>query len=100
LSHGQEAHAEAPTEAQAEAGLQGQLTVPEARQKELHPSSSRKGRPKFVLVLEPLPNVDPIRSLRASLKGLRRRSGMRCVDLHEAHGGEKVTPIPSLKEAS
>jgi hypothetical protein len=71
--------------------------VPAAKTHGSH--TNKKARPKFVLVLEPLPHVDPIRSLRASLKGLLRRSGMRCVDLHEAHG-EKDTPIPSLKEAS
>ena len=54
--------------------------MPGARTQRAHPPP-KKGRPKFVLVLEPLPNVDPIRSLRASLKGLLRRSGMRCVDL-------------------
>jgi hypothetical protein len=43
---------------------------------------SKKGR-RFVVTLVPLPNVDPIRSLRWALKGLLRRHGMRCVDLHE-----------------
>jgi hypothetical protein len=42
----------------------------------------KKGR-RFVVTLQPLPNVDPIRSLRWALKGLLRRHGMRCVDLNE-----------------
>jgi hypothetical protein len=45
----------------------------------------KKGR-RFVVTLVPLPNVDPIRSLRWALKGLLRRHGMRCVDLHEEEG--------------
>jgi hypothetical protein len=90
--------AQAQTEADRS---QGQLTVhaPGPRQKELHPSSSRKGRPKFVLVLEPLPHADPIRSLRWILKSALRQHGMRCVGI-EAADGEKVTPILPLKEAS
>ena len=39
-----------------------------------------------MVTLVPLPQVDPIRSLRATLKGLLRRAGMRCVDLHEEEG--------------
>jgi hypothetical protein len=42
----------------------------------------KKGR-RFVVTLVPLPNVDPIKALRWSLKGLLRRAGMRCVDLRE-----------------
>ena len=59
--------------------------------------TKEKGRPKFVLVLEPLPNADPIRSLRWILKATLRQHGMCCVDLHAAEGD---TPIPPLKEAS
>ena len=55
--------------------------MPGPRQKGLHPSPSQ--RPRFVLTLQPLPGVDAIRSLRWALKGLLRRHGMRCVDLHE-----------------
>jgi hypothetical protein len=40
----------------------------------------------FVLTLQPEPGVDPIRSLRWALKGLLRRHGLRCVDLHERRG--------------
>ena len=60
------------------------VTTDEPRLKGLHPppSSRKKGR-RFVVTLVPLPNVDPIRSLRWALKGLLRRHGMRCVDLHE-----------------
>jgi hypothetical protein len=36
-----------------------------------------------VLVLQPLPNVDPIWSLRWVLKGLLRQYGMKCVSVHE-----------------
>jgi hypothetical protein len=39
--------------------------------------------PRYVLVLQPLPGVDTIRALRWVLKGLLRRHGMRCVDMHE-----------------
>jgi hypothetical protein len=37
----------------------------------------------FVLTLQPLPGVDPIRSLRWVLKGLLLQHGMRCVDIRE-----------------
>ena len=40
-------------------------------------------RSRFVLTLQPLPGVDPIRSLRWVLKGLLRQHGMRCVNLRE-----------------
>jgi hypothetical protein len=36
-----------------------------------------------VLTLQPLPGVDPIRSLRWVLKRLLRQFGMRCVDIHK-----------------
>jgi len=38
---------------------------------------------RFVLTLQPLPGVDPIRSLRWVLKRLLRQFGMRCVDIHK-----------------
>jgi hypothetical protein len=38
---------------------------------------------RFVLTLQPLPGVDPVRALRWVLKALLRRCGMRCVALHE-----------------
>jgi hypothetical protein len=40
-------------------------------------------RPTFVLVLRPLPGVDGIRALRAVLKLLLRRFGLRVVSLRE-----------------
>jgi hypothetical protein len=45
-------------------------------------------RPKFMLTLEPLPDVDPIRALRAALKYLLRAHGLRCIDLREGHSLE------------
>jgi hypothetical protein len=51
-----------------------------------------------VLELEPLPGIDPIRSLRSTLKGLLRRSGMRCVDLHEEAGAGHKGPTQSKEE--
>jgi hypothetical protein len=38
---------------------------------------------RFVLTLQPLPGVDPIRALRWILKGLLRQHGMRCITLRE-----------------
>jgi hypothetical protein len=38
---------------------------------------------KFILTLEPLPGVEPIRSLRALLKQALRSHGLRCVDARE-----------------
>ena len=40
-------------------------------------------RPIFTLVLRPEPGVEPIRALRAALKVLLRRFGLRCVGLKE-----------------
>ena len=57
-----------------------------------------RGR-RYVLELEPLPGTDPIRSLRSTLKGLLRRSGMRCVDLHEAEAHHEG-PIQSKEECA
>jgi hypothetical protein len=39
------------------------------------------------MTLQPLPGVDPIRSLRWVLKGLLHQHGMKCVDLREGHYG-------------
>jgi hypothetical protein len=36
-------------------------------------------RPRFVLVLEPLPGVDAVRGLRFVLKRLLRDHGMKCI---------------------
>jgi hypothetical protein len=38
---------------------------------------------RFVLTLQPLPDVDAIRMLRWALKGLMGQHGLRCVDLRE-----------------
>jgi hypothetical protein len=64
-----------------------------------HQKKEGGGPRGYVLTLVPEPGTDAIRSLRWALKGLLRRHHLRCVDLREA-GGEHVTPIPSLKEAS
>jgi hypothetical protein len=44
---------------------------------------STSSQSRFVLTLQPLPYVDPVRSLRWVLKGLLRQHGMRCVDIRE-----------------
>ena len=36
-------------------------------------------RPTFILHFRPEPGVDPIRALRAALKELLRRHGLRCI---------------------
>jgi hypothetical protein len=41
---------------------------------------------------QPLPGVDPIRALRWLLKKLRRRHGMRCVDLREEKNDAGLQP--------
>jgi hypothetical protein len=38
---------------------------------------------RFVLTLQPLPGVDPVKALRWILKTVLRRHGMRCVNVHE-----------------
>jgi hypothetical protein len=38
---------------------------------------------RYVLTLQPLPGVDPIRSLRWILKRVLRQHGMRCVDIRK-----------------
>ena len=38
---------------------------------------------RFVLTLQSLPGVDPVKALRWILKTVLRRHGMKCVDLHE-----------------
>jgi hypothetical protein len=43
-----------------------------------------KHRSKFVVTLVPLPEVsDPVRAMRAALKALLRRFGLRCTDVRE-----------------
>jgi hypothetical protein len=48
------------------------------------PRPARPQGVRYVLVIEALPGIDPVRSLRWVLKGLLRRHGFRCIDLH--HG--------------
>jgi hypothetical protein len=47
-----------------------------------------------VLVLQPEPGVDAIRSLRWALKGLLRRHGMKCVDIHEQKDINEASSSP------
>jgi hypothetical protein len=41
------------------------------------------GRVTYLLVIRPLPGVDPIRNLRWVLKGLLRQWGFQCTDIRE-----------------
>lgn len=49
-------------------------------------------RRRFLLVIEPLPHIDPVRALRAALKRLRRNHGLRCVSISDK--GEGLGPTP------
>ena len=51
---------------------------------------------RFVLVLEPMPGIDAIRTLRFILNWLLRRCGMRCVALREIcdTAAAVLTPLP------
>jgi hypothetical protein len=40
-------------------------------------------RPVFMLRLQPLKGVDPIRGLRLALKDLLRRYGLRCISIEQ-----------------
>jgi hypothetical protein len=40
-------------------------------------------RPKLLVVLQPLPRVDPTRALRWALKRLLRDHGLRCLSVRE-----------------
>ena len=59
----------------------------------------RTDRPTFVLVLRPEPGVEPIRALRAALKVLLRRFGLRCVGVTEEldQGGEAMSKREIVK---
>jgi hypothetical protein len=46
--------------------------------------STRQPRPIFVVCLQPQKGVEPIRALRAALKTLKRRHGLKCVTIREA----------------
>ena len=43
----------------------------------------KEARPIFVLRLRPEPRVDAVRALRAALKALLRRFGLRAIDVRE-----------------
>jgi hypothetical protein len=43
---------------------------------------SARPRPIFVIALRPEPRVDGIRALRAGLKVLKRRYGLKCVTIN------------------
>jgi hypothetical protein len=45
-------------------------------------------RPRYILVLQPLPHVDAIRALRALLKASLRRYGMRALSVERADAAE------------
>ncbi len=45
--------------------------------------TDKTARPIYVLKLQALPNVDEIRAVRAALKVLLRRFGLRCVGITE-----------------
>jgi len=42
-----------------------------------------RGRPTYLVRLRPEPRVDPVRALRAGLKSLLRRYGLRCLAVRE-----------------
>jgi hypothetical protein len=46
-------------------------------------ASRNASRPKFTLVLQPLPRIDPIRALKAALKRLLRDHGLRSLSVRE-----------------
>lgn len=41
---------------------------------------------RYVLTLEPKPGIDDTRALRAALKALGRRFGLRCIAIREENG--------------
>jgi hypothetical protein len=55
-------------------------------------------RPVYLLRLQPLPRVDPIRALRGALKTLLRQHGMRCLSLDKEVNNPK-TPEPNQEDA-
>ena len=50
-------------------------------------SARTPSRPIYVLRLQPLPRVDPIRALRRGLKYLLRVCGLKCISVEEMTGG-------------
>jgi hypothetical protein len=47
------------------------------------PRKRPEARPTYLVRLRPEPNVDPVRALRAALKHLLRRHGLRCISARE-----------------
>jgi hypothetical protein len=43
----------------------------------------REPRPIFIVRLQPLPGVDAVRALRAALKVLLRRFGLKAIEVRE-----------------
>jgi hypothetical protein len=62
-------------------------------------SKLKANRPVFVLQLQHLPGVDPIRSLRAVLKWLLRRHGLRVLSIQEQHAPHARADGPAIKNA-
>lgn len=52
----------------------------------MHSSRDYQARPRYVITLQPLPHVDPIRALRRALKYLLRACGLRCVSVERVDG--------------
>jgi hypothetical protein len=68
------------------------------RPQKAHRSSKghEEARRQFVLVLKPLPNVDPIRGLRQGLKHLLRQHGLRCTSIAEIPADTSPPLAPSV----
>jgi hypothetical protein len=65
-----------------------------------HASLTKHGWARYVVTLEPLPNVDGIKSLRFVLKNALRRHGMKCVDLAMAEGHQdELGPTPLIQSS-
>jgi hypothetical protein len=50
-------------------------------------------RPVFVVRFRPLPGIDAIRALRATLKSALRQHGLRCIDAREEDVDQKVAAV-------
>jgi len=57
------------------------------RQDQLHRGPRVCNRPTYALRLRAEPGVDAIHALRAVLKTMLRRYGLRCLSAHEEKGG-------------
>ena len=47
-------------------------------------TARKPNRPRYVLVLQPLPGVDAIRALKRALKYLLRACGLKCISVERA----------------